>query len=90
MVFDQKRREDQYVGGFPIYGYKKDPANKNRIIIDPEAAEVVRQIFQWSLEGYGKQNIAHMLNESGVSSPSRYKADHGWAAGKRSATSPRS
>lgn len=78
MVFDLKRREGQYIGGFPIYGYKKDPANKNHIIIDPEAAEVVRQIFQWSLEGHGKQNIAHMLNESGVSSPSRYKADHGW------------
>ena len=78
MVFDLKRREGQYIGGFPIYGYKKDPANKNHIIIDPEAAEVVRQIFRWSLEGHGKQNIAHMLNESGVPSPSRYKADHGW------------
>ena len=78
MVFDLKRREGQYIGGFPIYGYKKDPANKNHIIIYPEAAEVVRQIFRWSLEGHGKQNIAHMLNESGVPSPSRYKADHGW------------
>lgn len=84
MVFDLKRREGQYIGGFPIYGYKKDPANKNRIIIDPEAAEVVRQIFQWSLEGHGKQNIAHMLNESGVPSPSRYKADHGWTCGNPS------
>lgn len=78
MVFDMKRREGQYIGGSPIYGYQKDPANKNRIVIDPKAAEVVRQIFQWSLEGHGKQNIAHMLNESGVPSPSRYKADHGW------------
>ncbi len=78
MVFDLKRREGQYIGGFPIYGYRKDPANKNHIVIDPEAAEVVRQIFQWSLEGHGKQNIAHMLNERGVPSPSRYKAEHGW------------
>ena len=78
MVFDLKRREGQYIGGFPIYGYKKDPANKNRIVIDPEAAEVIRQIFQWSLEGHGKQNIAHMLNEGGVPSPARYKAEHGW------------
>ena len=81
MVFDLKRREGQYIGGFPIYGYKKDPVDKNNIIIDPEAAEVVRQIFQWSLEGHGKQNIAHMLNESGVPSLSRYKADHGWTCG---------
>lgn len=78
MVFDLKRREGLYIGGFPIYGYKKDPANKNRIIIDPEAAEVVRQIFRWSLEGHGRQSIAHMLNESGVLSPSRYKTEHGW------------
>ncbi|WP_300764491.1 recombinase family protein [uncultured Oscillibacter sp.] len=78
MVFDLKRREGQYIGGFPIYGYQKDPANKNHIIIDPEAAEVVRQIFQWSLEGHGKQNIAHMLNGQGVPSPSKYKAERGW------------
>lgn len=78
MVFDLKRREGQYIGGFPIYGYKKDPANKNHIIIDPEAAEVVRQIFQWSLEGRGKQNIAAMLNDAGVLNPTRYKAERGW------------
>lgn len=78
MVFDLKRREGQYIGGFPIYGYQKDPANKNHIIIDPEAAEVVRQIFQWSLEGHGKQNIAHMLNEQGIPNPARYKAERGW------------
>lgn len=78
MVFDLKRREGQYIGGFPIYGYKKDPANKNRIIIDPEAAEVVRQIYRWSLEGHGKQNIAAMLNDAGVPNPARYKAERGW------------
>ena len=78
MVFDLKRREGQYIGGFPIYGYKKGPANKNHIIIDPEAAEVVRQIFQWSLEGRGKQNIAAMLNDAGVPNPTRYKAERGW------------
>lgn len=78
MVFDLKRREGQYIGGFPIYGYRKDPANKNRIVIDPEAAEIVRQIFQWSLEGYGKQHIAVMLNDEGVPNPARYKEKRGW------------
>lgn len=73
MVFDMKRKEGQYIGGSPVYGYRKDPANKNHLIVDPEAAEVVRQIFQWSLEGHGKQNIAYMLNERGVASPLRYK-----------------
>ena len=46
--------------------------------MDPEAAEVVRQIFNWSLEGHGKQSIAHMLNDLGVVNPTRYKAERGW------------
>ena len=78
MVFDMKRRQGQYIGGFPIYGYKKHPADKNKIVIDPEAAEVVRQIFQWSLEGHGKQEIAHMLNDLGILNPTLYKMAHGW------------
>ncbi len=78
MVFDMKRRKGQYIGGFPIYGYKKHPTDKNKIVIDPEAAEVVRQIFQWSLEGHGKQEIAHMLNDLGILNPTLYKMAHGW------------
>lgn len=78
LVFDMKRRQGQYIGGFPIYGYQKHPTDKNKIVIDPEAAEVVRQIFQWSLEGRGKQEIAHRLNDLGVVNPTRYKLEHGW------------
>lgn len=78
MVFDLKRREGKYIGGFPIYGYRKDPADKNHIIPDPEAVEVVRQIFQWSLEGHGRQNIAYLLNQQGIPNPTRYKAERGW------------
>ena len=78
MVFDLKRREGKYIGGFPIYGYRKDPADKNHIIPDPEAAEVVRQIYQWSLEGHGRQNIVYLLNQQGIPNPTRYKAERGW------------
>lgn len=78
MVLDLKRREGKYIGGFPIYGYRKDPADKNHIVPDPEAAEVVRQIYQWSLEGHGRQNIAYLLNRQGVPNPTRYKAERGW------------
>lgn len=79
MVFDLKRQEGKYIGGFPIYGYRKDPADKNHIIPDPEAATVVQQIFQWSLEGHGRQNIACLLNQQGVPNPARYKAERGWS-----------
>ena len=39
MVFDMKRRQGQYIGGFPVYGYQKDPRDKNHLIVEPEAAE---------------------------------------------------
>ncbi len=81
MVLDMKRRQGQYIGGFPIYGYQKDPKDHNHLIIEPEAAEVVRQIFQWSLEGHGKQEIARMLNDQGIPNPTRYKEERGWASG---------
>lgn len=74
MVLDMKRREGQYIGGVPLYGYRKDPADKNKLVIDPEAAETVRRIFRWALEGCGRQRIAHMLNDEGVPGPARYKA----------------
>ena len=74
MVFDLKRREGKYIGGCPLYGYQKDPADKHHIVPDPEAAEVVRQIFQLSLAGHGRQNIAALLNQQGVPNPTRYKA----------------
>ena len=72
-VFDYKRRAGQYIGGFAPYGYQKDPQNKNKLIIDPEAAEVVRHIFALYLDGSGKQHIAYLLNEKGILNPTRYK-----------------
>ena len=39
---------------------------------------MVRQIFQWALEGHGKQSIAFMLNSRGIVNPTRYKAERGW------------
>ena len=74
MVLDMKRREGQYIGGVPLYGYRKDPADKNKLVLDQEAAETVRRIFRWALEGCGRQRIAHMLNDEGVPGPARYKA----------------
>ncbi len=72
-VFDYKRRTGQYIGGFPVYGYQKDPKDKNKLVIDPEAAEVVRHIFALYLAGNGKQHIAYLLNMDGVPNPTRYK-----------------
>ena len=81
MVFDLKRRSGQYIGGVPLYGYQKDPADRHRLVIEPEAAQIVRQIFQWSWEGRGRQAIAQMLNDRGVPNPTAYKRERGWLRG---------
>ena len=68
-------------GGLPttnraIYGYRKSPDNKNKWIIDDEAAAVVRRIFQMFLDGIGLTGIAKILTEEKIDKPSRYFAKH--------------
>lgn len=52
-----------------IYGYVKDPNNKNHWIIDEESAAVVRRIFQLTVEGYGPYDIAKILFNDKVETP---------------------
>lgn len=79
MVLNHKRKQGDYIGGFPLYGYRLHPTEKGRLVVDPEASSVIQQIFRWALEGYGKQKIADMLNERGIPNPTRYKQEHGSA-----------
>lgn len=74
---DVKRRRGEFVGAFAVYGYKKDPENKNRLAVDEFAAEVVRDIFRWKLEGVSAGDIADRLNEEGILSPAEYKKFRG-------------
>ena len=60
-----------------IYGYKKDPDQKGHLIIDEEAAAVVREVFTLFSQGYGKTAIARMLNDRGIPNPTEYKRLHG-------------
>ena len=59
-----------------IYGYKKDPEDKSRWLVDEEAAAVVRRIFHLCVEGYGSQQIANILTKDKVERPSYYLAKH--------------
>lgn len=72
-----KRRGGQYIGSFPAYGYRKDPQNHNRLLIDAHAAEVVREIYRLYLSGMGKQRIAAELNARGLPNPTLYKQQQG-------------
>ncbi|MFQ9515800.1 MAG: recombinase family protein [Eubacterium sp.] len=76
-AFKTKQRHGEFIGAFASYGYMKDLTNHNKLIVDPEAAEVVQWIFSMFLEGYGKIRIAKILNEEGIPCPSEYKKQHG-------------
>ena len=72
-----KRKNGDFVGSFACYGYMKDPADHNRLIIDPEAAEIVRSIFTWKIQGLSAERIADKLNSQGIPCPMEYKRGQG-------------
>ena len=76
-VLDHKRKEGLFIGSFARYGYCKDPNAKGKLIIDPEAADVVRRIFSMALNGIGAHKIARILNDEKIPSPTAYKQLHG-------------
>ena len=74
---DIKRRNGEYIGAFAAYGYLKDSKNKNHLVIDEYAADVVRDIFTMKLCGMSQQTIADRLNADGILSPIQYKKSIG-------------
>lgn len=77
-TFDTKRRKGEFIGAFAPYGYQKSIENKNKLIIDEQAAAVVKNIYKWFVyDGMSKQGIAKYLNEQGVLNPSAYKRNKG-------------
>ena len=62
-----------FLSPFAPYGYVKDPDDKNRLIIDEEAADIVRKIFTLTADGVKPTEIAAMLNRDGVPTPMLYK-----------------
>ena len=71
-VKHDKQRKGEFIGGKPMYGYRMHPTEKNRIVIDEDAAPVVRRIFAMALAGTSCRQIAVRLNEEGVLSPAAY------------------
>lgn len=72
-VFKRKMEQGQFLGSFAPYGYAKDPKDKHRLIVDDEAAEVVKKIFSWYISGMGSQKIRNKLYEENIPTPSAYK-----------------
>lgn len=72
-----KQKNGEFIGAFACYGYKKSPADKNKLVVDEYAAGIVRKIFSLYIAGYGKARIAKMLNEEKIVCPSEYKRLNG-------------
>ena len=70
---DMKRCKGEFIGGYAIYGYCKDKRNKNRLVVDEYAADIVRSIYRRKLEGMSAQAISEQLNSENVLAPSEYK-----------------
>ena len=72
-----KIESGDFIGSFAVYGYLKSDENKNQLIVDSYAAEVVKDIFRMKLNGMSQSGIAACLNEQGILSPMEYKKSLG-------------
>ncbi len=73
-----ERQQGKFIGSFATYGYKKDPEDHHKLLIDEGPAAVVRQIYAWFLCGKSILGIAKQLNEMGIPNPSTYKKLEGF------------
>ncbi len=76
-VYKAKGESGKPIANIVPYGYVKNPNNPNEWIIDDEAAEVVKRIFNLCLDGYGPTQIANKLKEEQVLKPSAYWYEKG-------------
>ena len=64
--------QGKFMGSKAPYGYIKSPMNKHQLIIDPEAAAIVKRLFAEFNNGESGRGIAAKLNIEGVESPRAY------------------
>lgn len=73
-----KREKGDFISAFAPYGYKKSEENKNKLVIDKEVANIIKNIFDMKLMGYSSKAIADELNHLGVLTPRKYKESQGF------------
>ena len=76
-VFKTKGQSGKPLTNHTPYGYKKDPEDKTRWIVDEPAASVVKEIFHLCMQGYGIAQISKILTERGVLNPTAYAIANG-------------
>ena len=76
-MFLTKGKSGKPTTSTPPYGFVKDPEDKNKWLVDPEAAAVVRRIYQMTVDGMGVYKIAGVLAEEKIERPSYYLGSRG-------------
>ena len=76
-IFQSRMKSGKRCSGAIPYGYKHDPEDKNHLLVDEEAAKVVRKIYQLAIEGNGSAQIADILTKEHTLIPSAYLERHG-------------
>ena len=72
-----KAQKGEFTGCVAPFGYRKDPEDKNHLLVDEETAPIVRQIFRWALEGHGPNFIRSRLEEQKVPCPTWWNRERG-------------
>ena len=71
--------QGKFMGATPPYGYTKDPADHNQLIIDERTAPIVRKIFELALEGNGIAKIRRWINTQNILRPAAYAVEQGYS-----------
>lgn len=72
-----KRQNGEFIGAFTVYGYEKNSNNRNQLVVDVYAADIVRKVFTWKVDGLSLGAIADKLNNLHILSPLEYKKSKG-------------
>lgn len=72
-----KRERGEFIGNYAPFGYQKDPADRPRLVVDEEQAEIVRKIFDWYEDGMSASSIAKRLNAMQIMTPGDFKIRDG-------------
>jgi DNA invertase Pin-like site-specific DNA recombinase len=76
--YQAKTKNGEFLSGSPPFGYIKSDENKNRLVVDREAADTVLRIFTMACEGYTGAEIAAALNEACADTPLMYRKRKGY------------
>lgn len=76
-TLDMKRNAGEFIGNYAPFGYLKSEEDHHKLVVDPEAADVVRAIFTWYIDGMSASGIAKRLTALHIPTPSEYKTSKG-------------